>query len=270
MVGLELNYAAGPGTPRRCLGHKPFRNSSHAWIDCDNPPLHDGRLCDRCAASDATFASQLHHAHTKAAGELDPAVLQHLRQPNKLYLAAFRDGSVKVGTSTAPRLHERLDEQGAWRARVVADAEDGFAVRALEDRISAELGIPQAVSIRRKLDGLVQPRPAAVLEGELDLWTGRVHEIIARARDKRVEPASDDWEFEDSAADAFDSLHPYPARLESGQHHIVLRAASGRALIVERPSTGDRFVVDIRRLFGLELPLGDFEADPLAVQDSLF
>ena len=270
LAGLDLNYRADASTTRRCLGHKPFRESAVAWRDCDNPPLHDGRLCDRCAASDATFASQLHHAHARAPGELDPAVLDHLRKPNKLYLAAFLDGSVKVGTSTAPRLNERLDEQGAWRARVVADADDGFAVRAIEDRVSLELGLPQAISIRRKLAGLHQPRPPEVLLDELDLWAGRIHDLLERFPNSGVRPANDDWTFAGADDDIYRRLHPYPAKLETGAHHIVCRAASGRAAVVERPATGDRFVVDIRSLFGLELAMGDFESDPLAVQDSLF
>lgn len=270
VAGFALNYCVVGETPRRCLGHKPFRDRTRAWADCDNEPLHDGRLCDRCAASDATFASQLHHAHSKAPGELDPAVRRHLEQPNKLYLAAFRDGSVKVGTSTAPRLVERLNEQGAWIARVIADAADGYAVRALEDRISAELGLAQSVSIRRKLEGLLQPRPEQALVDELDLWAGRVHELIGRAGDERLSPAADDWRFEQADDAVYTGLHPYPLKLDSGAHDIRLLAASGRLVVLERPNTGDRFIGDVRVLFGVELPLGDFDPDPLAVQDSLF
>jgi len=270
LEGFGLNYFVGPETPRRCLGHKPFRDSTRAWVDCDAEPLHDGRLCDRCAASDATFASQLHHAHSKAPGELDPAVRRHLEQPNKLYLAAFRDGSIKVGTSTAPRLVERLHEQGAWVARVVADSDDGYAVRTLEDRISAELGLPQSVSIRRKLEGLQQPRPDRSLVDEIELWTDRVHELVDRSGEDRLSPASDDWRFEQADDPVFAGPHPYPLKLDSGTHDIELLAASGRAVVLGRPTTGDRFVADIRALFGFELPLGEFEPDPLAVQDALF
>lgn len=270
LAGFTLNYRVDRDTPRRCLGHKPFRDSSRPWVDCDGRPLHDGRLCDRCAASDATFASQLHHAHAKAPGELDGAVRRHLEQPNKLYLAAFRDGSVKVGTSTAARLPERLLEQGAWTARVVADATDGFAVRALEDRVSAELGLPQSVSIRRKLDGLQQPRAESTLVAEIELWADRIHHLVARSGEPRLAPASDDWHFSRADDPLFSGLHPYPLKLDSGAHDIELLGASGRAVVLTRPGTDDRFVADVRVLFGLELPLGAFDPDPLAVQDSLF
>ncbi len=152
----------------------------------------------------------------------------------------------------------------------MADAADGFAVRALEDRVSAELGLPQSVSIRRKLHGLHQPRSERMLVEGVDLWTGRVHELVDRSGDRRLAPASDDWRFEHADDPVFAGLHPYPLKLDSGAHDILLLHASGRATVLERPSTGDRFVADLRVLFGLELNLGEFDPDPLAVQDSLF
>ncbi|MGI9608526.1 MAG: hypothetical protein ACR2P0_20515 [Acidimicrobiales bacterium] len=270
LVGFRINYQSSPGSSRTCIGHRPFRSATTPWIDCDNTPLHDGRTCDRCAASDATFASQLHHAHNKAAGELDPAVLTHLQQPNNLYLAAFRDGSIKVGTSTAPRLQTRLDEQGAWFARVVAAATDGFAVRSIEDQVTVRVGLPQSVSIHRKLDGLEHPRPDEVLLAELDLWTGRVHELIEGSGDARLSPAADDWRFSQADDPMFNGLHRYPLKLASGAHDLEFLGASGRAIVLARPGRPDRFVTDLRKLYGIDLATGDHVPDELAVQDSLF
>ncbi len=270
LAGFAINYAIERDRERFCIGHKPFRDASVPWVDCDNVPLHDGRTCDRCAASDATFASQLHHAHTMARGELDPAVLRHLEQPNQLYLAAFRDGSVKVGTSTTPRREIRLVEQGAWVARIVADADNGFAVRVIEDQATVTLGLPQSVAIGRKLDGLVAPRPDAVLDGELDLWSARLHELIEERGDERVATTSARWRFSGAPDPIWNGLHRYPLKPESGAHDLVFVTASGRLAIVGRPGRPDRFVVDLRRLFGVPLVVGDHEPDELAVQDSLF
>ena len=268
--GVSLNYSVEPMSERRCLGHKPFRDSSTPWIDCDNRPLHDGRKCDRCAAADATFASQLHHAHTRARGELDQAVLAHLDQPNVLYLATFRGGSIKVGTSTAQRLQQRLDEQGAWRARIVVAASDGFAVRTLEDRVRAEFGLPQLVSMRRKLDGLVTPSPIARIDREIDTWTASVQALLREINDDRLSATSNDWRFSMADDSLFSHLHPYPLKLSTGNHHIELLGASGRAVVLRRPAADDRFVADLRQLYGIVLPLGEHEPDELAVQDSLF
>lgn len=270
LVGLRLQYTTGPDATRHCIGHKPFRDRSLAWADCDNAPLRDGRTCDRCAASDATFASQLHHAHNKGRSELDPAVLAHLDNPNHLYLAAFRDGSVKVGTSTAPRLETRLLEQGAWVATVVAATTDGFAVRALEDRVTVTIGLPQSVSVVRKLAGLTTPRPDAVLREELRRWTTVTHDLIVEGADARITPTDDEWSSPSVADPLFVGLHPYPLKVESGNHDLEFLGASGRIAIATRPGTGDRFALDLRKLYGVELGLGEHTPDELAVQDSLF
>jgi len=268
--GFGLNYQLGADPTRACVGHKPFRDGGASWFDCNNPPLHDGRKCDRCAAVDATFASQLHHAHNKARGELEGSVLRHLEQPNSLYLACFRDGSIKVGTSTAPRLTIRLAEQGAWLARVVASTTDGFAVRSLEDQVTVELGLPQSVSIRRKLVGLATPRPDEALVAELDRWTGLVHALIDARSDDRATKSSDDWAFGSATNPLWDSLHSYPLKLASGSHDIECMSASGRAVVLRRPGSDDHFVVDIQQLFGLVITPGDHIPDELSVQDSLF
>ncbi|MFT7474399.1 MAG: hypothetical protein ACI81L_001324 [Verrucomicrobiales bacterium] len=267
---LALRYSAGRDSTRWCIGHKPFRDSGVPWTDCDRPPLHHGRTCDRCAASDATFASQLHHAHNKGHSELDSAVRTHLEQPNSLYLAAFRDGSIKVGTSTAARLPTRLEEQGAWAAQVVAAATDGFAVRTLEDRITVELGLSQSVSVRRKLAGLLQPVSDDHLRAELSRWTVTVHSLMARLDDSRTTPSSTGWVSSISTDPIWARVHPYPLKLHSGNHDVEFIAASGRVTVLGRPGSSDRFLADLRTLYGIELRIADVEPDELAVQDSLF
>ena len=270
LVGFTARYSTGPTANRHCIGHKPFRDTDVAWLDCDQTPLHDGRTCDRCAASDATFASQLHHAHNRGASELDAAVRKHLEQPNHLYLAAFRDGSIKVGTSTAPRLLTRLDEQGAWICEVVANATDGFAVRTLEDRVTVELGLSQSVSIGRKLSGLTRPKPDEDLRSEIALWASLVGALIDDMDDSRIERASVAWTSAACDDPLFSNLHPYPLKIETGNHDLELVAASGRIAVARRPGSTDRFAIDVRRLFGVELTLVDTAPDELAVQDSLF
>ncbi len=270
LIGLRLQYTTGPDAKRHCIGHKPFRDATTTWMDCDNTPLHDGRTCDRCAASDATFASQLHHAHTKGRGELDAAVKTHLEQPNHLYLAAFRDGSVKIGTSTAPRLETRLIEQGAWIAQIVAHAADGFAVRSIEDRVTVDLGLPQSVSIVRKLAGLITPKPNSQLERELTHWATNISKLVAESGDDRLETVAETWRSPSIDDPLFEGLHPYPLKVETGNHDLEFLGASGRVAVVTRPGSGDRFVIDVRRLYGVELSLGDVVPDELSVQDSLF
>ena len=270
LVGLTLQYSTGRHSPRRCPGHKPFRQAGVAWEDCDNSPVRHSQTCDRCTASNATFASQLHHAHTRGSGELDGAVLAHLEQPNNLYLAAFRDGSIKVGTSTASRLYTRLEEQGAWVAQVVASTTDGFAVRSLEDRVTVELGLPQSVSVQRKLAGLIRPVSDDALRTELSRWTTTVHALIEREGNAGVTATSTGWVSPVSTDPIWHRVHEYPLKLQSGNHDIEFLTASGRVVVISRPGSSDRFVADIGSLYGIELALAEVVPDELTVQDSLF
>ena len=269
VAGVSLRYSA-VDSRRRCVGHKPFRDHTGSWVDCDNTSLHDGYKCDRCAANDATFASQLHHAHTRGTGELDASIQTHLAQPNHLYLAAFRDGSIKVGTSTSSRLDTRLSEQGAWRATIVATTTNGIAVREVEAQITSELGIAQSVSARRKLSGLVNPVSDDRLSTELDRWSTAVHRLIDTLSADEISPKRDQWLSPVIADDVWHHVTAYPLKLRTGSHHVELIAASGRLCALHRPGVDDVFVADLRPLYGLELTMADVEPDELAVQDSLF
>lgn len=269
--GLRLRYALTSESNRRCIGHKPFRDPSTPWIDCDSAPLPQSRTCDRCSAVDATFAAQLHHAHTLGAGEIDATIRTHLDKPNVLYLAAFRDGSIKVGTSTAPRLETRLREQGAWAARIVAKATNGFAVRTLEDAVTAELGLSQAVAIGRKLAGFADPKAEASLDRELTSWVFGVHRIVRELNDDRLNTADTAWDNPLRHAREWDDVHRYPLRLNSGAHDVEMHDACGRAIRFVRATSTDAFVADIGQLFGYELHLvAHVEPDEVTVQDSLF
>ena len=268
---IHLRYELSADSRRCCVGHKPFRDPTTPWVDCDKAPLPQSRTCDRCTAVDATFASQLHHAHNLGASEIDPAVRAHLDKANVVYLAAFRDGSVKVGTSTAPRLETRLREQGAWAARIVARASDGFAVRVLEDSATAELGLSQSVSIRRKLDGLASPLPDETIDRDLSSWVYGVHRIIRELDDARIAPADELWENPLRGSADWKGPLRYPHRLNQRAHDLQLLDACGRAVRMTRPVSDDHFVADIGQLFGYELVMAnEVVPDELAVQDSLF
>ncbi len=283
LTGASLHYR--PTGRRVCLGHSPFRNPKVDYLDCLRPPAVNGKRCDRCAASEATFAASLHHAHTRELSMIDPAVREHLQQKNLLYLAGFRDGSIKVGTTTEGRTQQRLAEQGAWRALLVAEAIDGVAVRQLEDLVTEILDIPQSVSIGRKLDGLAvssvmeAAEREAVLERRLASAGAKVRQIIDHAGDSRFEATVVDWQAPSHGHATWTRIHRYPLPLDDGAHQLEIVDAVGRAIAFRRSATsraggaspdGDLFVADIGRLFGLELELGDHGSTEITVQDSLF
>ncbi len=270
LAGLQLNSRALPDSPRRCIGRVPVRRTGVEYHDCVQAAEPGGRTCVSCSVAEANLASSLHHAHTRDRADIDPAVDEHLRQPNVLYLAAFRDGSTKVGTSTERRLAKRLVEQGAWLATVVAGAADGYAVRDVEDRVTSALGIPQSVSVGRKLDGMASPRPEAQLAELLAEQGRQVRALVVGGDDGRLSPTDQAWSFPGQDDPVWDGLHRYPLRLDSGQHDLEVLAACGRLVAVRRPGSDDTFVADLGQLFGVELELGDYESDELAVQDRLF
>ncbi len=273
LLGFDLTYRVEPDGARTCVGHKPFRSGGADYVDCVQRPQPTGPTCRACAIVEATFASNLHHAHTKESIGLDPAIAAHLRQPNLLYLAAFRDGSIKVGTSTEKRIETRLTEQGAWRASIVARAPDGVTIRVLEDAVTAMLGLPQSVSAVRKMAGLVTPRPDDELLQHLADHRRTVHELMAGsllAMPGAFTSLEEEWQFAGADDQRWRLVHPYPADLSAGAHELTVDAACGRLVLLRRPAGQDHFVADLRRLFGRVLDWGQFGSATLTVQDALF
>lgn len=280
-AGLRLNYRLTGEPSRQCVGHVPFRSANadgqrSDYHDCTRRPQQGSRTCERCGIVDATFASNLHHAHTRGTAELDPAIVEHLQQPNRLYLAGFRDGSIKVGTSTRSRTQKRLEEQGAWMARLVAETTNGIAVRSLEDLVTEVWSLPQAVNARRKIKGLVDPLPDAELDRLLGAAARDVGRLMDRAPDERVHPLAmgedpgERWRHPMAEHPALGKVLAYPLTLQSGNHDLEVITAVGRALLVRRASGDDVFAIDPAPLFGLRLDMGDYGSDEIAIQDSLF
>jgi hypothetical protein len=270
LIGLGLNYRVSPSSPRRCLGRRSVSESGWAHVDCTSAPEPGQRHCRRCSAAEALVASNMHQAHKLGPDGVEERFRAHLAKPNVLYLAAFRDGSVKVGTSRADRITRRLAEQAAWMARLVARSSDGFAVREAEDHVTAELGIPQSISVRRKLEGMVRPRGDDRLGSELDAGVAPVHAQLVRLDDPRLVPQVESWRHPRADAPAWAGVHPYPLSLATGQHDLEVVDACGRLVALRRPGRADTFVADLGALFGLVLETGSFVSDELAVQDSLF
>lgn len=84
-------------------------------------------------------------------------VSAYLAQRHWLYVAAFADGFVKVGTAADNRKFERLLEQGAGAAEFIGVFPDGVSVRRVEESVSRLAGLSQSRSGARKAQGLLQP-----------------------------------------------------------------------------------------------------------------
>lgn len=275
LLGLQLQYQLDDQSKRFCLGHRAFGSKGSEYIDCLRPPKPGAKKCVRCAVHDATFASNIHHAHTKDRSGIDRFFAQHLAKPNVLYLAAFRDGSIKVGTSTEERMNHRLAEQGAWVAQIVARSDDGFVVREIEDLVTEFVGLAQAVSARRKLAGFLQPVADASLEQVLATHAVKVVGLVDALNDERLTSMNQGWQFPTRSDPAWQSPVRYPLAVDSGSHHLTVVAACGRTLGCQRQLPdgtieSETYLVDVGDLYGKQLLLGQFDSDEVSLQKSLF
>ena len=157
VMGLRIGVkAAGPG--RFCTGRYGFAGTfrvrrCHARSRQQACP---GGQCATCQErDDFRFA---HHVHK--GGQAPPRSTAYLGQPHLLYLATFAHAASKVGTAAAPRRVSRLDEQGPMHATYLFRARDGRAARVLEDTLSHDAGLAQAIRGSAKLAALTDPDPA--------------------------------------------------------------------------------------------------------------
>lgn len=195
---------------------------------------------------------------------------QQLARENFLYIAGFRDGSIKVGTSTSSRVETRLAEQGAWRAVIAASAANGIVVREVEAEITRELGIAQAVSVRRKLKGLVSPVEDDALASQIDWAVDAVHKLIDGQPPEQINSREVAWTSPAIDHGAWQRVIEYPAQISLGTHTIDIHTMSGRVAAFMRPGLEDVFVADLGALIGVELEVTSDEPDPLTIQSSLF
>jgi hypothetical protein len=133
--------------------------------------------------------------------------------------------------------------------------------------------------VARKLKGMTGPRPDADLEAALDELVPAIHGLAHGTSGWAAQ--HDRWRFPGGEDPLWARPLPYPGSLEQGGHHLRLEQVCGRLAVASRPgpdgpdkrpaeAASERFVVDLGRLVGRELELGDFVPDALAVQTSLF
>jgi len=274
LIGQRLSYRCVSSGVRYCMG----------WFDCDGPrearfvpcvdlqTITSGKQCAECRARDGFDA--IHQAHRGV--PLKAALRAYLAQPHYLYVAVIADGTAKAGTATDCRRWIRLAEQGAAAAEYVARTRDGFAVRHLEDAISAELGVRQQVRGAQKVTALASPEPlesvrakVAVLADAARRALGTMHvpegtEILAGER----------WEIPACATEFFSNGRhtPFPERLNEREHGFRIQAALGSVVLAETSvtSSGRRYIADLSTLVGSCIELGDFSSALRPTQDALF
>ena len=266
---LFLRFRVMANQPRRCIGRIKRTEEGSSHQECDSVPT-SGRYCAKCQTAENVNAANMHHAHRRGRAEIDKTMKAYLSHPHRLYLAAFRDGSIKVGTTRGSSGNTRLIEQGAWLATYVAEVEDGFAVRELEDEITEQLGVIQAVDTRRKILGHLNYLSNQELAQRLLQMSSETEKVLRERLGTRGSLIDEPWYNPMVDAEVWGKLAPYPGSIKEGAHELTIHSMVGRLAACHKTGFSDSFLVDTQSLLTLPLETGTFEVDELALQESLF
>lgn len=267
LIGYSLSYQVPTPSERVCVNYGDLLQAEKQ-NRCEKI-VKSGKKCDNCIREDNIFASQFHSVHKKDRSSISQKILKRMQKENILYIAGFFDGSTKVGTSASNRIQTRLLEQGAIHAVLMAETPDGITVRLLEDLITEELGIGQAVSIGKKIDGLLKPLMRDALQKELKIISRKVKDCIATSGITDITEITSTWDNEYSAETCWDTIQKYPISLSSGNHDLKVKSVVGRVAALSHNS-GMTLAADLNELLGITVESGKIAGDEISVQAQLF
>ena len=266
---LELRFRVAAGRDRQCIGTVDRSEDGSTSVQCDSPAV-SARQCERCQTKDNIAAANMHQAHRRGRDAIGKAMAAYLTHPHRLYVAIFRDGSTKVGTTRGLSGGNRLVEQGAWYASNLAQTDDGFFVRDLEDSITEKLGISQAVDTRKKFAGHLQPLPDQELENQLTQLANEIQKFLSKEIGAKGSLLDDQWSNPRIEDQAWTNLVSYPTVINQGAHEFTIKSMVGRLAACNRTGFIENFLLDLQPLLTHPLEIGDFEIDDFIMQDSLF
>ncbi|MET1005260.1 MAG: hypothetical protein ABWX96_06910 [Propionibacteriaceae bacterium] len=260
---------------RFCTGWYGFVAGVGQRLPCPDQAI--ATMSGQCL--DCAVRDQFRFAHQGHLGGYVPTALEpYLAQPHWLYLATFADGFTKVGTAAEHRKQSRLDEQGPARATYIAYAENGRLVREAEDLVSRELDVAQHRRRAAKVAAYVTPAPPTYV-------ASRHREAVSQATalvtgtvwPGQVRPIADEWQPPAAQGELHESAPmggrvAYPLEVSTGEHGLLVDACAGPAALARTQPGPDviRYVVDLGKLSGTRLVLGDFASPETEVQESLF
>jgi hypothetical protein len=253
-----------------CLGsHRVQGRRTRHHVPCPlQAPAERGYQCINCFLNDDLRF--LHDAHRS--GVAPDGLRAYLGQPHWLYVATFASGASKVGTASDVRKQLRLAEQGAAAARYVARAEDGRIVRVLEDMVSQQTELTQAVRSTAKLSGLQAPRSPAELDSINAEHARTVRNLLSGAELEGFATIDQTWELPEPGRRVMgsESRTAYPLELAAGGHGLRLDALLGSIALVRTREGGPAYLADLNGLKGRRIELGSYQSQLPPVQVSLF
>lgn len=274
LLGRRLGFTTVAGGPW-CTGWYDVRADGGTHRPCPGrrPAVSSGQCADCGLRDQFRF---IHHGHV---GGYVPAVLEPvLATPHLLYLATFADGFTKVGTAVEHRRTTRIDEQGPVLASYVAAAADGRVVREAEDLVTAELDVPQHRRRAAKVAALARPADPSWVAARHAETVDQVAALLGRAGlGSGLVPVREQWRPPPdmgmlAGPPPRGSWLEYPSDLLVGSHGLLMEACAGPAVLARTRPEADasRYVVDLGRLKGARIVLGDVESPEAEVQEPLF
>ena len=266
---LDLRFRVIADRPRRCVGTVERSKDGTSSVPCGLPAV-SLRQCEKCQTKDNIAAANMHQAHRRGPEAISKPMAAYLTHPHRLYAAIFRDGSTKVGTTRGSSGGNRLVEQGAWYAKYLAQVDDGFMVRELEDLVTEELGINQAVDTRKKFAGHLEPLSNQELIDRLDQLSNETEGLISKEIGTRGALLGERWSNPRTEDPMWSDLVAYPAAISQGAHEFTIQSMVGRLAGCNRQGFEENFLLDLQPLLAHPIETGDFEIDEFIMQDSLF
>jgi Protein of unknown function (DUF2797) len=268
VMGLRIGVKAAGGG-RFCTGRYGFTDTFRVEpLPCSQQAqAGPGGQCAACLGrDDFRFAHRAHRG-----GQAPAALTAYLDQPHLLYVATFAHAASKVGTAAAPRRVSRLDEQGAVHATYLLQAGDGRAARVLEDTVSRDAGLAQAVRGAAKLAALTDPDPRQARAAH-DAAVGRA---LAALTALGLSPEPEEWAPPACGAELRSPRQgerlAYPHDLREGEHGFQVESCSGsHALVRLAPEDDARYVLDLSALKGRRVLIGSYTSPAMPLQGSLF
>jgi len=143
--------------PRKCGGMRDARGS---YVRCPEKAVvpKDRAKCGPCSAMDEMDPCVRCDGRTCKASE--ERRIRCATPKYAVYVAVFKDQTLKVGVSTMDRLRLRWLEQGADYGGIITVVDGGLRARRLEDTIGRLPGATKQVRSGRKVSWLLQPMPS--------------------------------------------------------------------------------------------------------------
>lgn len=261
MLPVNLTRLKG----RRCTGY--YDLAALKAFPCANltkMATGDGRQCPTCIQRTG-FNPAFYNLPEST---LSPQQQIYNKTPHAVYLAAFDEMLIKVGITSFERLANRLREQGALSAYLVAKTPDALAARRIEESVARVGRLGESIGRKAKNAALSRGVSLAAIDEALTRECMRLVDQVLLdplAISSRVTDLSSNRAAAVAARNSFDYSGAQPLAFAG-----FISGAIGETLLI-KSETDRSLLVDSKQLLGHRLSYAEATSGPVgAVQTRLF